>query len=170
MQSRHAQTNDNTAEHTHLQSGNAKHTGGRVGGHCLHAATGGNHSGNGGVHHQIGNRTGQCRNILFPFCHTNGNAHGKQQRKVVKNRTAALVHNIQQCINRTARINDSGEMVCRQHGFVGERTSDAQQQTRDRQQCNGKHKRTSHALQYAENLIFHVVSSLSIFHTSVNKP
>ena len=160
VQRRHAKADHDTAEHAHLQRGDAQHGSSGVGGHGLHAAARGNHGGDGGVHDEIGNRAGEGRHVLFPFCHADGHAHGEQQSQVIEDRAAALVHDVQERINRAARIDDAGEVVGLQHGLVGEGTADAQQQSGDREQRYGQHKRTAHPLQDAKDLVFHFVSSL----------
>ena len=58
-------------------------------------------------------------------------------------------------------MDDVVQAIGRQHGFVGERAADTQQQARYRQQCNGQHKAASHALQHAKDLVFHLQFSFS---------
>ena len=137
MQCGHTQAHDDTAEHTHLQGGDAQAGGGGVGGHGFHTAVGVDHGADGGVHHQVGNGAGQGGHFLFLLGHADGNAHGKQQRQIGEHHIAALVHNIQNGIQQGAGINDSREAIGLQHCRVGEGTADAQQQARHRQQCNG---------------------------------
>ena len=91
---------------------------------------------------------------------SNGHAHGKQQGQVVEHRAAALVHDVQNGIHDGAGVNEAGQAIGFQHGFVGERTADAQQKAGYRQQGNGQHKRAADALQNTENFVFHQVSSL----------
>ncbi len=140
VQRRDAQSHDDAAEHAHLQGGDAQGGGGGVGGHGLHAAAGGNHGGDGGVHHQVRNRAGQSRHFLLLFRHADGHAHGEQQSQVVEHRASALIHNIQNGIRNTARIDRAGQAIRLQGGLVGERASDSQQQARHWQQGDRQHK------------------------------
>ena len=162
MQSRHAQAHDDAAEHAHLQGGDPQHGSGGVVGHSFHTAVGVDHGADGGVHDQVGNGAGQGSDFLFLLGHTDGHAHGKEQSQVVEHSTAALVHDVQNGVDHRAGMDDAGQAVGFQHGLVGERTADAQQQTCHREQSDGQHKRTPDTLQNAKDLIFHLGSSFMI--------
>ena len=155
VQRRHAKADDDAAEHAHLQGGDAQHGGGGVDGHGLHAALRGNHGADGGVHHEVGDGAGQRGHFLFLFGHADGNAHGEQQGQVAEDGAAALVHDVQHGVDGRALVDDAVKAVGLQHGGVGEGAADTQQQTRHRQQSDGQHKGPPHALQHAENLVFH---------------
>src|SRR5699024_8328229 len=118
VQCRHAQTYDDTAEDAHLQGGDAQHGGGGVGGHGLHAAGGVDHGADGGVHDQVGNGTGESSDFLLFFGHTDGDAHGEEQGQVVEHGAAALVHDVQHRVDHGALVDDAGQAVSLQHGFV----------------------------------------------------
>ena len=137
VQRRHAQTDHDAAEHTHLQGRDAQHGGGGVGRHRFYAACRIDHGLNGCIHNDIGHCTGQCRDLFFLASHADGYTHGKQQRQIVEHRIAGLAHHVQNGINEGARMDDAVQAISRQHRFVGERAADAQQQARHRQQCNG---------------------------------
>ena len=164
VQGRNAQSHQNTAKHAHLQCGNAKHRSGGVGCHGFYAALSRNQRTHGSVHDQIGNRTGERSNFLFLFRHANGNAHGEQQCQIVKDSTPRLAHDVQDGVEQSALIDDVSQMVSFNGRGIGKGTSQTQQKSRHRQQCNGKHERASHPLQYAKNLVFHHNILLSDFH------
>ena len=151
----HAQTDDDAAEHAHLQGGDAEHRSGGVLCHGFHAACRADHCADGGVHDEIGDRTRKCGDLFFLFRHADGNAHRKEQGEVIEYRAAALIHNIKHGVQQAARINDAGQVVCLQHSRVGKRAADAEQQTGYRQQRDRQHERPSDTLQNAKNLIFH---------------
>ena len=142
----HTQAHDDAAEDTHLQGGDAQHRGGGVGRHGVHAACGIDHGADGGVHHQVGDGARQGRHFLFLFGHADGHAHGKQQGQVVEDGAAALVHDVQHGVDEGAGMDDPGEAIGLQHGFVGEGTADAQQQTRNGQQGDGQHEGAANTL------------------------
>ena len=119
----HAQAHNDAAEHAHLEGGDAQHGGGRVGRHGLHAASGSDHGGDGGVHHQIADGAGQGGYLFLLFGHTDGHAHSEQKGQVVEYSTAALVHDVQNRVNHAALIDHAGETVGFQHGLIGERAA-----------------------------------------------
>ena len=155
MQSSNAQTDDNTAEHAHLQSGNAQSRGGRVSCHGFHASVGIDHGTDGSVHNQIANGTGQSSNFLFFLCHADGNTHGKQQSQISKNCVTTLVHDVQDGMQNGTGIDYGSQAIGFQHGGIGERRTYTQQKTCNRQQCDGQHKGAANTLQNAKNFIFH---------------
>ena len=75
----HSQAHDDAAEDPHLKGGDAQGGGGGVGRHGLHAAPGGDHSGDSGVHHQIGDGAGEGGHLLLLFRHADGHPHGEEQ-------------------------------------------------------------------------------------------
>ena len=161
VQGCHAQTDHDTAEHAHLQGGDAQHGGGGVGGHCVHAACGVDHGLNGRIHNDIGHRTGQSGHLFFLAGHADGHAHGEQQGQVVEHGAAGLAHHVQNGVDQGTGVDDAVQAIGRQHGLVGERAADAQQQARHGQQCNGQHKAASDTLQHAKDLVFHLQFSFS---------
>ena len=163
----HTQTDHDAAEHAHLQGSDAQHGGGGVGRHGVHAAGRVDHSLNGRIHNEISHRTGQGRDLFFLACHADGNAHSEQQRQVVEHCVAGPAHHIQDGIDQGSLMDHAVQPIGRQHGLVGERAADAQQQARNRQQSNGQHKAASHALQYAEDLVFH--SSILLFSNHIQQ-
>ena len=66
VQRRHTQAHDDAAKDAHLQGGDTQHGGGGVGRHGLHAAPGGDHGGDGGVHDQVGDGAGEGRHLRRP--------------------------------------------------------------------------------------------------------
>ena len=161
VQRRHAQTDHDAAEHTHLQGCDAQHGGGGVGRHCVHAACRVDHGLNGRVHNDIGHCAGQGGHLFFLTGHADGYAHGEQQGQIVEHGAAGLAHHVQNGVDQGTGVDDAVQAIGRQHGFVGERAADTQQQARYRQQCNGQHKAASHALQHAKDLVFHLQFSFS---------
>ena len=156
VQRRHAQTDHDAAEHTHLQGRDAQHGGGGVGGHCFYAACRIDHGLNGCIHNDIGHCAGQGGHLFFLAGHADGHAHGEQQGQIVEHGAAGLAHHVQNGVDQGTGVDDAVQAIGRQHGFVGERAADTQQQARYRQQCNGQHKAASHALQHAKDLVFHL--------------
>ena len=161
VQRRHAQTDHDAAEHTHLQGCDAQHGGGGVGRHRFYAACRIDHGLNGCIHNDIGHCTGQGGHLFFLAGHADGHAHGEQQRQIVEHGAAGLAHHVQNGVDQGTGVDDAVQAIGRQHGFVGERAADTQQQARYRQQCNGQHKAASHALQHAKDLVFHLQFSFS---------
>ena len=155
-----AQTDDDTAKDAHLEGGDAQHRGGGVGSHGLDAAGGIDHGADGGVHDQVGDGAGQGGHFLFLLGHADGDAHGEQQGQVVKDRAAALVHDVEDGVDDGAGVDDAGQTVGLQHRLVGEGTADAQQQARNGQQGDGQHEGTADTLQHAENFVFHGMTYL----------
>ena len=151
----HAQSHDDAAKYAHLQRGDAQSGGGGVGRHGLHAAPGGDHCGNSGIHNQIGDGPGQGGHLFLLLGHTDGHAHGEKKGQVVEYGAAALIHDVQNRIEYAALIDHAGEAVGLQHGLIGERAADAQQQSGYREQSDGQHKGPAHPLQYAKYLILH---------------
>ena len=158
VQCSNAQSHQDTAEHTHLQCGDAQHGSGEIRCHCLNAAFGGDQRTDGSVHDQVSNCAGKRCNFFFLFRHADGNAHGKQQRQVIEHGTACLAHDIQNGVEQSALVNDIAQMIGLNGRGVGKGTSQTQQKSSHGQQRNGEHKRAPHSLQYAENLVFHYKS------------
>ena len=155
VECRNTQTDDDAAENAHLQRCDTQHLSGGVGRHGVHTASGVDHGLNGGVHDDIGHSTRQSGDLFFLACHADGDTHREQQRQVVEDRTAGLAHDVQNGINNSALMDEAVQPVGRQHGLIGERTADTQQQAGNGQKRDGQHKAASDTLQHAEDLVLH---------------
>ena len=157
VQCGHAQADDDAAEHAHLQRVNAEHARGRAG--QVGRAKVVDHCADGRVHDKECDDRGEGGDLLLLLCHADRHADCKDQRQVVEHNRARIVEHLQDRIDDRAWAHDAHQAVGLEHGFVGERAADAEKQAGDRQNGDRQHKRTADALQYAENLIFHLVSS-----------
>ena len=160
VQRSNAQADDDTAEYTHLQRVDAQHARGRTG--QVRRAEIDNQCADGGVHDKERNRGGQCRNFFLLLGHTDGDAHRKDNVQIVKDNGACRIEHLQNCIDEGAGPHNSHQAIGFQHGFIGERSADAEEQTGNRKNGNRQHKRSADALQYAKNLIFHILLLLLI--------
>ena len=162
MQSCNTKTYNNTTEHTHLQSGDTQHGACCVFSHCFHTACCIDHGRNSSIHNNVTDGTGKSCNFFFFLCHTNGNTHCKEQSQVIEYSTAALVHDIQNGINKSTFMNDAGQVVGFQHGCIGKGTADTQQKTCNGKQSDGEHEGTANTLQNTEKFVFHNFSSFCL--------
>ena len=83
---------------------------------------------------------------VFLLRHADGDPHRKQQRQVVKHRTAGFAHNIQQRIQNAAFGDDVLQVIGFDGGGIGKGTADSKQQTCNGQQGYGQHKGSPHPL------------------------
>ena len=157
MERRYAQTDDDTAEHAHLQRRNTQHGSGGVRRHGINAAVGFDHGVNRDVHHQIGDRARKSRDRFFLLRHADRDAHREQQRQIAEHGAAALRHQIKNGIGDGALMDRAVKPVGLEHDGVRERAADTQQQTRDGQQRDGQHERPADPLQDAEDFVFHLM-------------
>ena len=153
VQGCHTQAHHDAAEHAHLQGVQAHHGGGGAG--QVGGAEGVDHGPYGGVHHEEGDGCRQGRHFLLLLGHTDGHAHGEDQRQVVKDHRTGGVEHLQNGIDEGAGAHDAHEAVGLQHGGVGKGPADAQKQARHGQDGDGQHKGAAHPLQYAEYFVFH---------------
>ena len=140
MQSRDTESYDNSAENSHLQCRNTQRCRCRVHSHRLNSALSGYKRAYCRIHNQICYCTRQCGNFFLFFSHTYGNTHCKEQRKVIKHYASRLAHNIKNCVEQTALINNLRKTVCFKRCRICKRASYTEQQTGNRQKCYRQHK------------------------------
>ena len=125
VQCGNAQANDNTAKYAHLKRVDAQNAG-RCTGQVRRTKIS-NHGTNRGVHNEEGDDRRKCRNFLFLFRHANGNTNGEDKRQVVKYDRTGRVEHLQDCIDESAGAHNGHKPIGFQHGFIGERTADAEE-------------------------------------------
>ena len=162
VQHGYTDTNDNTAKYAHLQGHDAAARSNRTFEHARCDGTIGQdfarqlqHSVTGNMHDEEGNHGCQCCYFLLGLSHTNGYAHGKDNRQVAKNRTASRTHNGKQGVQHRAITKDGFQTIGLDCRGVGKRCTKAQQKTCNRQYRNRQHETAADTLQYAKNLVFH---------------
>ena len=155
MKGRHAQSHDNASEHAHLQRCDTDYGCGSSFQHSFCSAVVHDHGPDGRMHDKKCDGRGQRRHLFFLFRHTDSDAHGKNNGQIGKYDVTGLTHNLQNGIKHRSRSHDPHQSVSSKHGLIGKRAAHAQQQACHRQDCDWKHKGSSHSLKYTENLVFH---------------
>ena len=144
-QKRSHDTGDDTAEHTHLQGGDAEH---RSDGAVLHCR--GDASVrkdltadlqtdvHGGEHDQIEDACAEDCDASFLFRHTHGDCQREDQRQVSEHRAACAVEQHHQGIERRAFMKDTLQMIGRDRRRIGKGTTETQQNTCRREDSDRK--------------------------------
>ena len=86
VQGRYSKTHDNSSEHTHLQCGDSDYICYRPFqnvrsyiARSVNLSVYKQHTADGNIHNEKGDQCGKGRNFFFPFSHTNGYSHSKDQ-------------------------------------------------------------------------------------------
>ena len=151
MKCSYAESYDDAAENTHLQSRDSAH----VGNGALQYVCGNyavfNFSGklqnavDRDVHNKKAMRDARAATSFF-FCHTNCNAYRKDEGKVIEDGASDFVHDHKQAMEQSTFSKNSLQTVGRYCGGIGERTADAEKKAGYRENCNGEHKASPYAL------------------------
>ena len=166
MQRRNAKSDDDTAEHTHLQCLDTAHTRHRSVQHVLRdrsvrkdISLKHEHGVDGDVHNEEGDHCRKGSYFLLFLRHSDGNSHREDQRQVVEDNTSRFAHDREQSVKYCAVSENGLKPVCLDHCRIGKRASDSEQKSCHRKDRDGKHKASSDSLQYSENFVFHLFSS-----------
>ena len=79
------------------------------------------------MHDEKGDDRSQRSHFLLLFCHADGDAHGKQDRKVREHDIPRLTHHREQCVPEGSRSHDPRESVRFKHRGIREGTADTKQ-------------------------------------------
>ena len=169
MKGRRAESDDDTAEHTHLQGCDAECrrdgalkdrrrvktvAGGIDLAHDLH------HRVDGRVHDDVADQTRQSGNLLLLLGHADRNTDRKENRQVVENRAADCVEDLVQAVHERSLTEDSRQVVRAESRLICKDAPESEQDTCHGQQSDRKHEASSDTLQDTENLVFHFLPSL----------
>ena len=144
---RGAETGDDTAEHTHLQRLDAKHGSDgalfHVRSHCaVHdGSVNGKKRVDGGQHDQVEDRGTKDRDTLFLLGHAQGDRQREHKRQVSEDRVSCGVQHHEEVVDQCPFMQDAGQTVGRNCRRVCERTSDTEQNTGERKDCDGQEQR-----------------------------
>ena len=98
VKGRNAQSYDDTAEHAHLQRGDSHNGGGSAFQHGLRSPVVSDHGSDRCGHTEKCNRRCQSRHFLFLLCHTDSDAHSKDNGKIGEYDIAGCTHYLKNCV------------------------------------------------------------------------
>ena len=165
VQGGNAKSHQDAAEYAHLQCGNAAY-GGDGSGKDIRSGISVlqnfpcdfQYGVYGNMHDKKGDQGRKGSNLLFPVRHTDGDAHGKDQRQVVKDGASDVVHDHQKSVEQSTVSQETLQVIGFNGGGVGEGAAKSQKKPCNGQNGDWQHEASSHSLQNAEYFVFHRVS------------